>query len=167
MRLTPASGDRPLRRSELDAVGTRVPELHDARGDLLRCPGDTEALEWRGVARSQPERRIEVRNDTEVRLDGNPRTFARPVAVVVDHADGADDDLHRRIRKPLARDGDEVGVRTPSQLQLVCDRPGPAHCPPSPRADEERDRIAHARVGKRRPGREREPLARDTGLVAG
>ena len=87
MSSTPASGVRALRRAELDAVGACVPELEDALGDLLRRARDAEALERRRLARLERERRVEMCDDVEVRLDRDTRSFASPVAVLVDDAD--------------------------------------------------------------------------------
>ena len=115
-----------LRRAELDAVGACVPEVDDARGDLLRRPGDAEALERWSLAPGELERGIEMCDDVEVRLDRDTRSFASPVSVLVDDADRSDDDSHFRVVEPAARNGDEVGIRAAAELQLVRNRASPA-----------------------------------------
>jgi hypothetical protein len=76
-----------LRRPELDAVGPGIPELDDPGRHLLRRARNAEAFQRRRLARLEPEGRIEVRDDVEVRLNRRLRPLAGPVAVLVDDAD--------------------------------------------------------------------------------
>ena len=161
MSSTPASGVRPC---GVPSSTRSAPASHSSTTRAATSsgvPGDAEALDRRRRPFLELERRIEVSDDVEVRLDGRSRPLSSPVSVLVDDADRADDDLHVGVVEPAPRDRHEVRVRATSELELVGDRPGPASRRRPPGADEQRYRVALARIRERGPGRERETLAGD------
>ena len=139
----------------------------DALGDLLRRARDAEALERRRLARRELERRVEMRDDAEVRLDRGPRALARPVAVLVDDADRT----RRRPSRPGCRASRaRRGRGRGSRCRRASARPRPF--PPSAPSPAPTSRSGAARESRSRgyesvvPGLEREALSRDAGLVA-
>ena len=161
------AGERrtPLRRSELDAVGACVPELDDARRDLLGRAGDAEALDGARLARA--ERRVEVRDDVEVRLDGERARARAQSPSSSTTRDAADDEPSPRVVDPAAHDGEEVGFALPPSFTSSATVPAQRVVSRPPGADEERHARRDARIRQRRPWLEHEALARDAGLVAG
>ena len=76
--------------------------------------------------------RIETADHLEVGLDGCPRTFSGPGAVLVDDRHAADDELHHGVADPFAHDRQKFRIRAAAELHLVGDRARPTRRLPDP-----------------------------------
>ena len=136
-----------MRRSEVDASGTRVEDSLDVRRDLFGASGKCKTVEnvvgdqractlivaggderadARDELRVQRDGRVELCDHGEIHRDLTSRNAAGPVAVLVDDCDRPENDPDIRVTDPFADDGTTSGFALPPTFNSCASSPANA-----------------------------------------